>query len=59
MSEDKNKSDQKVKVRLLQDDCMAYAVVGKNGETHEIDEALAKRMISSGHAALITDKTAK
>ena len=51
--------DKKIKVRLLQDDCSAYSVVGKNGETHEIDSALAERMISSGHATTIVEEKKK
>ena len=49
---DKNK----IKMRLLQDDCSGYNIEGKNGSTHEIDSELAERMIASGHAAIVEDK---
>jgi hypothetical protein len=39
-------------IRLLQDDCSAYFITGKNGDTIEVDPALAERMIASGHATL-------
>lgn len=48
---------EKIKVRILQDDCSAYGLIeAKNGATHEIDKSLAERMVSSGHALIEDDK---
>ncbi len=44
-------------IRLLQDDCSAYSIEGKNGSTHEVDADLAARMISSGHATVAVTET--
>lgn len=43
---------EKIKVRILQDDCGAYNIEAKNGQTIEIEKAIADRMVVSGHAVL-------
>jgi hypothetical protein len=47
-----------VKIKLLQNDSLAYEIRGAKGETHEVAPELAARMISSGHAVLIKPETA-
>lgn len=41
-----------IKIKLLQDDCSAYKIEGKNGSTHEVTPQLAERMVASGHAVI-------
>jgi hypothetical protein len=50
---------EKIKVRILQDDCSAYDVLEtKNGAQIEIAKDVAERMAQSGHAEIITEKAA-
>lgn len=48
-----------IKAKLIRDAYGAYSIGGQVGQTITLTEDLAKRMVDSGHAEIITEKPSK
>jgi hypothetical protein len=49
-------SDQKVKVKIVEDTYDTYRIAGQLGATHEVSKELADKMVASKHAEIVKEK---